>query len=162
MTSCTFLAFRTLMIAEHSLSSAQSTSSSTTLSPSLKIYSISDWSFRPMQCRLATCPQTHCTLYNYAHINSFMNLFVPNTSTNQLYGMASPLSLLGLDQICFFFYSFCFCFLLKFSTYFAFYCTILGVGGSSRRDTCILAERYKTLSNSMGVYSLQSHKLYVM
>ena len=29
----------------------------------------------------------------------------------------------GLDQICFFFYPFCFSFLLTFSTYFAFYCT---------------------------------------
>ena len=27
----------------------------------------------------------------------------------------------GLDQICFFFYPFCFSFLLKFSTYFAFF-----------------------------------------
>ena len=32
-------------------------------------------------------------------------------------------SCIGLDQICFFFYPFCFSFLLKFSTYFAFYCT---------------------------------------
>jgi len=30
---------------------------------------------------------------------------------------------IGLDQICFFFYPFCLSFLLKFSTYFAFYCT---------------------------------------
>ena len=32
-------------------------------------------------------------------------------------------SSVGLDQICFFFYPFCFSFLLKFSIYFAFYCT---------------------------------------
>ena len=34
-------------------------------------------------------------------------------------------SSVGLDQICFFFYPFCFSFLLKFSTYFAFIVPIL-------------------------------------
>ena len=35
----------------------------------------------------------------------------------------TALEQLGLNQICFFFYPFCFSLLLKFSTYFAFYCT---------------------------------------